>query len=152
MNYLLDTNLVLIYAQDSPISELIEKDLELFDKKNNLFASVVTVGEVESLMIQRKYGEKKKEAFRKLLNSLAVLDINIREVITRYAEIDAFSQGKNSNKPSPFSARNMGKNDLWIAATSSHYDLLLVTTDQDFNHLDGEYISLKHIDIEQYRS
>ena len=78
MNYLLDTNLVLIYAQDSPIADLIEKDLELFADDNNLFASIVTVGEVESLMIQRQYGAKKKKAFRKLLDSLAILDINIR--------------------------------------------------------------------------
>lgn len=151
MNYLLDTNLVLIYAQDSPMAGLIEKDLELFNLDNNLFASIVTVGEVESLMIQRRYGEKKKAAFRKLLDSLAILDINIREVVEQYAEIDAYSQGRNSSKPSPFSARNMGKNDLWIAATSSHYNLVLVTTDQDFNHLDGQYLKLKQVDIEQYR-
>lgn len=151
MNYFLDTNLVLIYAQGSPIADLIEQDLQLFDKKNNLFASVVTVGEVESLMIQRQYGEKKKQAFRDLMDSLAILDINIKEVIARYAEIDSFSQGRNSSKPSSFSARNMGKNDLWIAATSSHYDLVLVTTDQDFNHLDQEYLKLKHIDINEYR-
>ncbi|MEZ4851334.1 MAG: hypothetical protein R3B93_22510 [Bacteroidia bacterium] len=98
-------------------------------------------------MIQRQYGQKKKEAFRKLLNNLAILDINIREIIARYAEIDAFSQGKNPSKPSSFSPRNMGKNDLWIAATSSYCDLEVMTTDQDFNHLDDEYLSLKHIDI-----
>ena len=45
----------------------------------------------------------------------------------------------------------MGKNDLWIAATSSVYDLVLLTTDKDFNHLDGEYLNLEYISIEQLK-
>lgn len=113
---------------------------------------MVTIGEIESLMIQRNYGNRKKDSFLKLLKSIAILDVNIREVISSYATIDAYSQGRNASNPSPFSARNMGKNDLWIAATSSHYDLVLVTTDQDFNHLDSEYLTLEHINIEQYRN
>jgi predicted nucleic acid-binding protein len=45
----------------------------------------------------------------------------------------------------------MGKNDLWIAATSSFYDLTLLTTDNDFRHLDKSYLKLEEIDIEKYR-
>lgn len=151
MNYLLDTNIVLIYASNSPIADFIEDRLALFSKPNNLFASVVTVAEIESLIIQRQYGDKKKAAFRELLDSLAIIDVNIQEIIQQYAEIDAFSQGKNPNKPSTFSSRNMGKNDLWIAATSSHYKLILVSTDQDFNHLKDAYIELEYIDLEKLR-
>ena len=33
------------------------------------------------------------------------------------------------------SARNMGKNDIWIAATALCYDIELYTTDNDFDHL-----------------
>ena len=46
----------------------------------------------------------------------------------------------------------MGKNDLWIAATSSVYDLVLLTTDKDFNHLDGAYLDLEYIDIEALKA
>lgn len=116
-----------------------------------LFVSVVTVGEVESLMLQRGYGEQKRKAFRQMIDRLTIIDINIEEVISRYAEIDAFSQGKHPSRSLPISARNMGKNDLWIAATSSVYDLVLITTDQDFNHLDEEYLSLKIISLAHYR-
>jgi predicted nucleic acid-binding protein len=45
----------------------------------------------------------------------------------------------------------MGKNDLWIAATSSFYGLTLVTTDKYFNHLSKEFIKLENIEIEKYR-
>lgn len=31
----------------------------------------------------------------------------------------------------------MGKNDLWIAATAITYNIPLITTDADFDHLDG---------------
>lgn len=151
MDYLLDTNIVLIYTQASPLAKQIEQDLELLRKENRLFVSVVTVGELESLMIQRGHGEKKKQALRDMLGRLTVVDINIEELIGRYAEIDAFSQGKHPSKKLQSSARNMGKNDIWIAAASSVYDLVLITTDQDFTHLDGEYLSLKYVDLKKYK-
>lgn len=92
------------------------------------------------------------EKLEKLLNRLAIIDINIQEILERYAEIDAYSQGKLIGKQSAFSARNMGKNDIWIAATSSIYDLKLITTDNDFDHLDGNYLQLEKIDVKSYKS
>jgi tRNA(fMet)-specific endonuclease VapC len=61
-----------------------------------------------------------------------------------YADIDTFSQGKHPiyNEKNAFSARNMGKNDLWIAATSFLLDIPLLTTDQDFEHLNPHFISV----------
>ena len=41
------------------------------------------------------------------------------------------------------SARNMGKNDLWIAATASVAAAVLITEDQDFDHLDGVFVSVE---------
>lgn len=152
MNYLLDTNILLIYTQASHLSKQIETQFKLLRDNNMLFISVVTLGEIESLMLQRNYGTKKKQAFRQLLQQIRVVDINIQSLIGSYAEIDAFSQGKLQDRKGSFTARNMGKNDLWIAATSSVYNLTLITTDKDFNHLDQEYISLTYIDIEKYRS
>ena len=83
----------------------------------------------------------------KLLESFIVADINVEEIIERYAEIDAFSQGKLIDKTAKFSAKNMGKNDVWIADTASVLDIILITTDKDFNHLDKDYLNLKLIDL-----
>jgi hypothetical protein len=60
----------------------------------------------------------------------------IREITTFYARVEAYSQGKLQGQPLPpgLSARNMGKNDIWIAATALYLDLELHTTDNDFNH------------------
>lgn len=41
----------------------------------------------------------------------------------------------------------MGKNDLWISATASVLNLTLLTTDDDSNHLENDFIQLKNIDL-----
>jgi predicted nucleic acid-binding protein len=40
------------------------------------------------------------------------------------------------------SARIMGKNDLWIAATAFVTKSTLLTTDDDFDHLDPQFIDV----------
>ncbi len=88
--------------------------------------------------------------FEQTLSQLYEIDINIREIIDRYGEIDAYSQGRLEGKPFGESSRNMGKNDIWIAATASVFNMTLVTSDKDFDHLDGAYLKLKYIDWEKY--
>jgi tRNA(fMet)-specific endonuclease VapC len=151
MNYLLDTNIVLIYTRGSALAEEIDNKYNLFDSSNDLYISVVTVAELKSIIIQRNYGEKKIRILEDLMQNFSIIDINITEILDRYAEIDAYSQGKLMGKKGDFTARNMGKNDLFIAATSSVYDLILITTDNDFNHLTPEYIKVEKIDIEKFK-
>lgn len=152
MNYLLDTNIVLIYLRNSQITKDLEQDLQLFQTNNNLAISVVTVAELKSIAAQLNYGQTKLQTLGSLLNQFLIIDINIEDIINKYAEIDAYSQGKLFNQKISFSARNMGKNDLWIASTSSVYNLTLLTTDNDFNHLDKIYLPLQKIDIEKYKT
>ncbi|MDN5203316.1 hypothetical protein QQ008_18155 [Fulvivirgaceae bacterium BMA10] len=40
------------------------------------------------------------------------------------------------------SAKNMGKNDLWIAATAFVAKAELITMDGDFDHLNGEFLTV----------
>lgn len=150
MNYLLDTNIIVIYGRDSNVADLIEQEHEIFSGKHNLAISVVTLGELNSLSQQLKYGERRKRKMNTLVEDVFKIDINILKVIEKYGEIDAYSQRKLEDRPLHQSARNMGKNDLWIAATASAYDMVLITTDKDFNHLDGEFIKLKYIDVSKY--
>ena len=63
------------------------------------------------------------------------------------AQTDAYSQGRLKASPLPagITARNMGKNDLWIAAMAL-LDMELHTTDNDFDHLAAFGLKLvKHI-------
>jgi predicted nucleic acid-binding protein len=42
----------------------------------------------------------------------------------------------------------MGKNDVWIAATASVLEGTLITTDTDFDHLQGEFLDRIYVDPE----
>lgn len=151
MNYLLDTNIIIIYSRESDIANKIEERFQLFDSQNNLAISVVTLGELDSIIKKLNLGERRKKKIEELLNKIAKIGINHLEIIEKYGDIDAYSQGKLKSPRGGFSARNMGKNDIWIAATASVFDLTLVTTDKDFDHLKGQYINLTQIDIEDFR-
>ncbi|MEQ1745905.1 MAG: hypothetical protein ABMA02_10790 [Saprospiraceae bacterium] len=78
-----------------------------------------------------------------LLDMLYPIDIWSEDILDRNAEIDAFSQGKHPILMHSFTARNMGKNDLWIAASASILGATLLTTDGDFDHLDGVFLSVE---------
>jgi predicted nucleic acid-binding protein len=39
----------------------------------------------------------------------------------------------------------MGKNDLWIATTTAVYNAVLLSTDNDFTHLDGFFLHFDKI-------
>lgn len=58
--------------------------------------------------------------------------------------MDAYSKHKDSVRkyPKGYSSIKVGKNDLWIAATAQVTNSKLVTTDRDFDHLDGVFIDV----------
>lgn len=152
MDYLLDTNILVIYGRSSEVADKIESDHEFFSGEHNLAVSVVTLGELNSLVKQFEYGDKKIKNLEKLVDDVFKIDVAQQKIIDRYGEIDAFSQNRLKGRKGKFSSRNMGKNDLWIAATASVYDMILVTTDKDFEHLEGDFIKLKYIEIKDYKN
>ena len=151
MKYLLDTNIVIIFTRGGEIAESINEKYQLLNYDNKLYISVATMAELKSIILQRDYGPKKIKTLEKILSKFRIIDVNIESILNRYAEIDAYSQGKLKGKKSNFTSRNMGKNDIYIAATSSVFDLTLITTDNDFNHLSPEYIKLGNVNIEEHK-
>lgn len=147
MDYLLDTNIVLHLVRESLLATEVTNNFSFFKYSQKLFISVVVKGELKSLALKNKWGKNRMEKLSIILEELIIVDINSEDIIQRYAEIDAYSQGKLENRPTSFSARNMGKNDLWIAATASVLNTPLMTTYSDFQHLDKEFLEL--ICIEQ---
>ena len=145
MDYLLDTNIILIYLRGKAERTIIEAQYDPFGVQNNPIISVVTVGEIKSIAKRNYWGTRKLDLLNNILNSLIITDINSRDVIEAYAEIDAFSQGKLKERPLNTSARNMGKNDLWIAATAHVTKATLLTMDKDFGHLKGVYLELENV-------
>jgi tRNA(fMet)-specific endonuclease VapC len=72
---------------------------------------------------------------RNLLDNVVTVDINHPRVIEAYVELDLVSQTH------PDGARNMGKNDIWIAAAAKAAGATLLTTDGDFDHLIPDHLA-----------
>ncbi|MCB9351968.1 MAG: type II toxin-antitoxin system VapC family toxin [Lewinellaceae bacterium] len=115
MNYFFDTNAILIYLRDREKKLWLDENYDPLGKGNTAIISVVVLGELESISLRNNWGQKRIENLEIFLRKFLIADINSRDIIKKYGEIDAFSQGKLKGNPLGDSSRNMGKNDLWIA-------------------------------------
>ncbi|MDO7874055.1 PIN domain-containing protein [Hymenobacter sp. ASUV-10] len=97
---------------------------------------IVVIGELKAFALKSNWGYQRVEFLEYLLEECPAVAI-IDSMTDLYARLDAYSQGKLSGLPLPYglTARNMGKNDLWIAATALYLDMPLHTADKDFDHL-----------------
>jgi len=146
MNYLYDTNILVFIIKRVPSIEKIEKEIAQ-DPTNLRIISIVTKAEIESLAIKVKWGSNKIEQLQTLLDQFLIVPIDSQQIVAAYVEIDWYSQGIHSSKSSGLSARNMGKNDLWIAATARVTNSTLLTADGDFDHLDKEFFPIKKLTL-----
>jgi len=138
--YLLDTSILLHALRNDSFWNEISSQYNLSETQN--YISVVSLGELYALSLRNNWGVPRISKLQTLKEHFGIVDINVEDILYRYAQIDAFSQGKLKDKPFNNSPRNMGKNDLWIAATASVFNLELMTLDQDFNHLNVEFLEL----------
>jgi len=145
MRYVLDSNIILFYARNSDRKRIIEEQYQPFSEDNTAIISIVTVAELISLAQRQKWGERKQKVLQKIFDSLVIVEIRYSDLIQAYVAIDTYSQGNDENRPLKTSARNMGKNDIWIAATTHITDAKLLTTDKDFDHLNGEFFEIASI-------
>lgn len=118
----LDTNLLLQYIRTQTIPPA------------DTILTVITVAELKSLALQNKWGKTRLQFLDWLISKYPTLNISV-DMFDIYANIDAFSQGKHPQIQLDGSARNMGKNDLWIATIALFYEIELHTLDHDFQHL-----------------
>jgi tRNA(fMet)-specific endonuclease VapC len=146
--FVLDTGIILGYVRAAVYAEYVEKKYALFSPPNIPLISIVSKGEIYSLAIQFHWGAGKLKVLDDLLRKLPVVDISDDQILRRYSEIDAYSLGKDLTRrlPKGQTARAMGKNDLWIAATASVLKAKLIAIDHDFDHLDKVFLDVIYID------
>ena len=142
--FVLDTNVVLAALKDHPLWSHVQSKYNLSADDALLIISTATVGELLSLAEQQGWGQPKKEKLEKILRRYVIIDISHADdpIMSTYARIDAFSQGKLTGHTLGLSSRNMGKNDPWIAATAAVTNAKLITTDADFDHLGEVFLDL----------
>jgi predicted nucleic acid-binding protein len=147
--YLLDTNILLAYARGGDLFRKTEARYSLLSLAAGTgvpsgtplrvpLVSLVSVGEVLTFALVRHWGAKKTADLGALLASLAIVPVARFDLAQRYAEIDAHCRRTGTPLGS--------KNDLWIAATASLTTATLLTTDKDFDPLDGVFLRREWID------
>lgn len=95
MNYLLDTNIIIVYSKDGVIAKRIEAEYKLFTAENNLAVSIVTIAEINSLVHQQGISGKGRDSLERILDGIYKIDISYADILLKYEEIDAFSQCKH---------------------------------------------------------
>ena len=149
--FLLDTGMLLGLVGKAPWALGARSELGLADGKTVTFTSVICRGELLALAEKRGWGEKKRKILEEVLNEFPTLDINLEDILKAYALIDAWTHGKRLDSPEhafppPKPARSMTKNDIWIAATASATNAILLSTDRDFAHLHDKWITFIYVD------
>lgn len=147
MNYLiLDTCIILHILRGKDFSKKIMLEIDKIDNAS-IIISTVTKAELESMKLQNNWGGPRCSALDSFLKNVTYVDINNTdiELITSYKNIDSYSKCKSNDllgNKIQGSARNMGKNDLWIAATALTLNVPLMTADGDFDHLNKTFIDI----------
>lgn len=138
--YFLDTNILVHLVRRNAIGEYLIDRYSLYTVDPRPMISDVSEGELRSLAIQWNWGPQKQNQMEFVLGYFDRIAIDDPEVFQAYATIDAFSES-NGNP--------MGKNDVWIAASTYVMRARLLTTDKDFDHLHSVFIARDWIDPER---
>ena len=133
----LDTNILIHWLRGRVAGAKLSADYGLGARRPRPIVPLVVKGESKSFALQCGWGDGRQKALDVLLSELPVADIASEAVIERYARVDHQSRRLG---------RRMGKNDLWIAAIASVQGAVLVTTDQDFDHLHSTFLQVEYID------
>jgi len=129
--FLLDTNILVHLVRGDPTGEEIKAKYAPYTKYPKPLICAVTDGESRSLSLQFSWGPLKMNKMNFALDYFGRVPIEPKDVMGVYAAIDFFSKSQGIK---------MGKNDVWIAAAAYTSGSRLVTTDDDFDHLDPSFI------------
>jgi tRNA(fMet)-specific endonuclease VapC len=149
MDFVLDTNILVHFVRSDAHLRQLSEQFPLFSSENAAFVSIVSVGEIRSLAFQFRWGQDKITRMNQFLHALNPFPVESEEIASAYADLDAFSQCVHPKYTSPqgMTARNMGKNDLWIAATAMLLNATLLTTDTDFAHFAPTFFKVERVDF-----
>jgi predicted nucleic acid-binding protein len=127
--FLLDTSVIIHLVRGAEVGQRILRSHDLIHCQPRPLVSVVSLAEVRVMAEMNQWGEVKRQILERTLQSLVVVDINHPLVIDAYVHIALLA------RQHPKGARQMGNNDLWIAACAAAAGAFLLTTDDDFRHL-----------------
>ena len=108
-----DTDVVSFLFKNHPIAKLYDSDL----RGNTLALSFMTIAELDRWVIQRNWGQSRRNWLNRYLDPFVILPYN-RALCTRWAEVTVAAQARGYR---------IDCADAWIAASALLYDIPLVT-------------------------
>jgi tRNA(fMet)-specific endonuclease VapC len=140
VSYVLDTNVLLALIRGKELGTAIDSAYGLRSSLQRHVISIVSQAELWVLADTNGWGEAKRRALQIMLNNVVVMPIDGQPIIDAYVRVAA------ADRAYPAGSRNMGKNDIWIAATALQTGLPLLTTDKDFLFLHKGLIQVFWVD------
>ncbi len=148
--FLLDTNMLLGFTRKAAWAQWAYQTYDLGNESTMVFTSVICRGELLALAEKNGWGTNKRESLVEVLNRFPTVDLNKEPILNHYASLDTWTHGRpvidSSRSVPPKPAITMKQNDLWIAATAVATGAKLITTDKDFDHLDGIWLDRIFVD------
>lgn len=133
--FVLDTNILLHYVRQSELAQEVERELNLISQNAIPMIASVSIGEMEGFVQRQEWGQAKINRLKKLVEKIAVIDIAAADDQLMNAYATLWNYSKNALPGDKLGKSiGIGQNDVWIAA--------LVTTDGDFDHLNGKWITV----------
>ena len=129
---LLDTNILVHLVRNDTTGQRLKHERRLLLTDVVPAFCLVSEGELRSLAYQFNWGSDRADQMRYYLAYFRRIPLDAPELIEAYAVIDAHSRRNGVE---------MGKNDIWIAATAHFTGFELLTTDRDFDHLHPNFLT-----------
>lgn len=139
-SYVLDTSVLLNLIRGHELGKSIDSSFGLRTAFYRHTISIVSHGELRVLAQRNQWGDKKLDALTLALDELVTVNLDSSAMIEAYVRVEEICRTVAGGE------KKMGQNDMWIAATALYVDLPLITTDKDFNHLDGRLIQVHWVD------
>jgi tRNA(fMet)-specific endonuclease VapC len=139
-SYVLDTNILLALIRGKALGESIDNAYGLRANLQRHVVSIASQAELLVLADRNNWAQAKRDVVNIMFENLVVLPIDGRALVDAYVAVSRVDLAW------PDGPRNMGKNDIWIAATAVSSGLPLLTTDKDFRFLNGNLAQVLWID------
>lgn len=98
---------------------------------------------MEGFVQRQEWGQAKINRLKKLVEKIAVIDIAAADDQLMNAYATLWNYSKNALPGDKLGKSiGIGQNDVWIAALAHTAKAALVTTDGDFDHLNGKWITV----------
>lgn len=139
-SFVLDTNVLLALIRGRELGTEIDRAFGLRSSLQRHIVSIASQAEIWVLADRNNWGNGKRDALQLMLDHVVVVPIDGQQIVDAYVQIAAADSDWHEGP------RNMGKNDLWIAATAVQTSLPLLTTDRDFLFLNKNPLTVLWVD------